>query len=102
MIYGIGEDHFSCCARFGLLKKAAKKEDAHKERKESHTEQQAKDHPRRESTPGREFSPQQKVKCPVHRARMSMPVLLRSPAVCGRQWSSRACTSGGDLICCWP
>ena len=51
----------SWCARFGILKKVAKKEDSYKEQKESMTEQQPKEQPRRESTPGREFTPQQKV-----------------------------------------
>ena len=66
---------FSCSARFGLLKKAAKKEDSHKERKESNAEHHAKDQPRKEGTPGREFSQQQKVftSCPRCGCQCSSP-----------------------------
>ena len=51
----------ACCARFGLLQKAARKKDEHRESKEPPVEQQLKNEPQREGTPGREFTPQQKV-----------------------------------------
>jgi len=49
-------------ARFGLLHKGAKRQGHHKEHKEHASEQQLKEQPRRESTPSRDFTPQQKVK----------------------------------------